>query len=371
MRFTACFALLLALAACGDDSSPMMVDPDAGPPATDAGPMGLPLLGAGAHTADAVGGQIVATADDALEAPRDLAFHPENADQLWIVNGNTSMTILTDVGSPEQEWWRRNGSGSQHFFSNAAALAFGAPGFLASAQEQDEVTQPDTPPDFMGPTLWTSDFDEFDAGHASHYDMLHNSPSSVGIAWERDNVYWVFDGAHGSLTRYDFQMDHGPGGEDHSDGIVQRYVEGQVARVEGVTAGMEVLDGTLFVADTGNGRVARLLMASGTEGAAITPNYDGTRQFAMEGATLEDVVPAGTVDGLTQPAGLEIEAGVLYVVDHASSRVFGFSLEGELLDWVDLSSVAPAGSLMGLTFHGGALYLADAGGSRVLRVAAR
>src|SRR5690606_3474583 len=99
--------------------------------------------------------------------------------------------------------------------------------------------------DFMGPTLWSADLDiyaqtnpaavdflGFDLG--SHLDMLHESPLCMGIAWVSDNVYFTFDGLTGSISRYDFVEDHGAGFDDHSDGIVERFVDAGVSRVEGV-----------------------------------------------------------------------------------------------------------------------------------------
>ena len=78
----------------------------------------------------------------------------------------------------------------------------------------------------------------------------------MGIAWEKDNVYWVFDGYHSSITRYDFNEDHGPGGTVHDDGTVSRYVEGKVKRVANVVSHMEMdrESNLLYVADTGNNR---------------------------------------------------------------------------------------------------------------------
>ena len=35
----------------------------------------------------------------------------------------------------------------------------------------------------MGPTLWDGNLNIYDGGHASHLDMLHNSPNGAGIAW--------------------------------------------------------------------------------------------------------------------------------------------------------------------------------------------
>jgi sugar lactone lactonase YvrE len=200
--------------------------------------------------------------------------------------------------------------------------------------------------------------------------MLHNSPSSVGIAWERDNTYWIFDGAHASLTRYQFNADHGPGGADHSDGVVQRYVEGQVARAPGISSHMEVDGDTLYVADSGNGRVVTLDVTSGTPGAVIGPNYDGTLQQAMEGAEVAVLIEAGAVEGLELPSGLAVHEGILYVTDNRTSRLFAFELDGVLVDWLDLSGEVASGGLMGIDFApDGSLYLVDAVASRVLRLA--
>jgi hypothetical protein len=94
------------------------MDPDGGPPPVDAGPPGLAVLGHGAHTLDAVELVEIASADDALDGPRDLAFDPERPGTLWIVNGaEHSITILTGVGTPEQDWMRRGAEGSEHFLS--------------------------------------------------------------------------------------------------------------------------------------------------------------------------------------------------------------------------------------------------------------
>ena len=59
----------------------------------------------------------------------------------------------------------------------------------------------------MGPTLWTNDGSIYNGGHATHYDMLHDSPNGAGIAWESGTAYWIFDGWHQSLTRYNFRND--------------------------------------------------------------------------------------------------------------------------------------------------------------------
>jgi len=360
--------LVLVFAAIAAACSGPAADPDAGP--SDAGPSGLPSLGNFGHSLDDVQLAVVASSDQQLATPRDIAIDASDPTTLWVVNRSTSIVAIRNVGTADQAHEVFAGAGSSHFLTRPSALAFGTPGVFATAPEEDEVTQPSTPADFMGPTLWTTDPAFFDAGHAGHLDMLHNSPNSAGIAWERDNVYWVFDGAHNALTRYDFGEDHGPGGADHSDGVVSRYVEGQVAYLPRVPSHMEMADGLLYVADSGNGRVAVLDPSEASRGSAVGPNYDGTDQHAMDGGELTTLVDRADVEGMQTPSGLAIDGSVLYVGDNETSHLFAFDrASGELLDWLDLSPEIDRGGLMGLLPDGeGGLYLVDAVSDRVLRL---
>ncbi len=330
----------------------------------------VPVLGRGKHTLDAVELRTIGTASDGLATPRDLGFNPDEAGQLWVVNREgPSVTIFFGVGAPEQSTSTRSSSGGEHFLAKPAALAFGAPGTLSTAQGEDGITQPQTPDTFMGPTLWTSDSGIFDAGHDTHLDMLHNSPDSMGIAWDHDNVYWVFDGFHESITRYDFGSDHGLGGEDHSDGEVARYAEGEVGYVPDVPSHLELdaASSQLYIADSGNRRVAVLDTKSGTRGGAITPNYDGDDQYAMIGAKIGTLVDGPSV-GLERPSGIALHAGLVFVTDNQNGKIFAFDLKGQLADWIQ-TDAAPSG-LMGVAFDSeGRLYYVDAVGNRVVRLA--
>ena len=359
-----CVVLVLALALSACDG-PAPVVPE------DGGPVGLAVLGNGTHDPAAVDITVIADGASGLNGPRDVAF-AHDATQLWVLSANRSVTIITNPGG-EQGLQTERGFGGEHFMPNPSALAFGENGFMATAHETDEITQASTPADFMGPTLWTTDPMEFEAGHASHYDMLHNSPNAVGIAWESAHVYWIFDGYHTSLTRYDFGAHHGAGGEDHSDGIIARYVEGQVGYIEDVAAHMELdrASGLLYAADPANGRIAVLDTRSGERGATIGPNYDGAEMYAVENATLTTLVDT-RAHGLERPSGLVLRDGVVYVGDDATSRIAAFDTTGALLDWIDLSSQIPAGSLTGLEMDAeGRLYACDFDGSRLLRIAPR
>lgn len=332
----------------------------------------IPALGNGSHSIDDVVVEEWLTTEDGLVAPKDLAISPERPDQLWVVNqGDDSVVIALGLGTEDEVVVKRAGEGNTHFLASPAGIAFGQPGFLATCQETDEKTQISTPADFMGPTLWLSDAVEFDAGTRSHMDMLHNSPNGAGIAWQEDNTYWVFDGYHESLTRYAFNEPHEPGGTDHSDGDVARFVEGQVSYEPGVPSNLfyEPETGQLFVADTGNGRVAVLDTTTGQEGDRIGPNYDGTKQYRVDGASLTTFVDSKTAAELQRPSGLVMGDGVLYVADNETSFIFAFNPGGELLDWLDLSSLVPAGALLSLEVEAsGNLLLIDQEQERVLRL---
>jgi DNA-binding beta-propeller fold protein YncE len=203
--------------------------------------------------------------------------------------------------------------------------------------------------------------------------MLHNSPNAVGIAWDSGNAFWVFDGLHQSITFYDFGADHGPGGEDHSDGVIHRWVEGQVRYVEGVGSHMafDPAAGRLYIADTGNDRVAVLDVRTGTAADPIEPNYDGADMKTMESAPLVTLVD-GASSGMEQPSGLALAGGVIYVTDRALSVVSAFDLDGVRLDWLDLSSQVAPGSLGAVEIDAeGRVYVADLTAHRVLRIAPR
>ncbi|MCA9603373.1 MAG: hypothetical protein R3A78_08125 [Polyangiales bacterium] len=335
---------------------------------------GLAVLGNGTHAPDAVVLTRVGSSADGLNNPRDVAVNPAAPEQVWVINHNDhSATIFLDAATPQQTSMKRNGPGSSHFMSKPAAIAFGAPGILATAQEEDAPTQPTTPADFMGPTMFSADLAIFDGGHASHLDMLHNSPNSVGIEWDHNNVYWVFDGLHASVTRYDFQKDHGLAGEDHSDGIVARYVEGQVGYVPGVGSHLALDHGTgrLYVADSGNNRIAVLDTNSGTRGANIAPNYDGSDQYSMEGASFTTLVDGAAV-GLVRPSGIVLVGDTLFVTDHGATRIVAFDRSGAILDWLGVESVVQAGGLMGIdAAPDGSLYVVDATGNALIRVSAK
>jgi hypothetical protein len=363
LDFTLVLGLAIGLAGCpvggnGDDD-----DDD-----------GVSILGNGTHDIANMVFEVMADDGDGLNTPRDLAFHPQRTDELWIVNrADNSSVILLDAGTDDQEANRRgNTAGSAHFLAQPSALAFADDGTWASIHETDDLTQGPggTPEDFMGPTLWTDDLDIYDGGHGGHLDMLHNSPNGMGIAWEEDRTFWVFDGFHDSLTRYFFNDDHGPGGADHSDGEIERHVEGEVRWREDIPSHMEYdhNEDYLYIADTGNNRIAVHDARSGDEGGSYGPNYDGIgRQVAYEGGDCWTLVDGESIEDMGRPSGLALHNDMIFTNDNRSGRIFAFDLDGNLLDWLDTG--LEEGALMGMEFDAdGNLWLVDAVNDEVLRI---
>ncbi|MCC6624333.1 MAG: hypothetical protein IT385_23985 [Deltaproteobacteria bacterium] len=320
----------------------------------------------------------------------DLEFHPKR-DELWVLNrrfevsgicaqsnfnsarcrslGSTT-TILFEAGTPNQDAITLEDGNSWHFMRRAPALAMGAADTWATCGEAATGNFEDDPVNYIGPTLWSSDLDIYaqdSGGNGSHLDMLHETPFCVGIAHERDNVYWLFNGEVGAIDRVDFHEDHGPGNDDHSDGEVHRYVEGALLRKPNVPSHMvfDPSDAHLYIVDSGNARVVKLDTTSGSPGGRLSPIYEELADSGdIAGATLTEVVLPGP---LVEPSGLALHDGVLYVSDHATSRLFAFSKDGHELR--RLETGLPEGSLAGITVgRDGKLWLVDMNEGAVYRV---
>ncbi len=314
-----------------------------------------------------------------LARPRDLAFNPRRPDELWIVNdADNSTVIVHDASTDARRSDRRRDAAADHFLHKPSSIAFGADGTTFGAVgtfgtcgESRNENGIEGAQDFMGPVLWSSDLEIFakkdPIGLGSHLDMLHNSPLCMGIAHEKANVYWVVTGTRKAITRYDFGADHHIGMDDHSDGASEEWVFGQLGYVPGVPSHLEyrAADSTLYIADTGNARVAKLDTKSGARGRKLpTKEPQDGGHYKIDGATLVDVVPPGT---LQAPSGLEIRNDTLYVSDNATGKIHAFDLEGREVNAFDTG--LGAGALSGMAFGpDGKLYLVDMAGSRLFRV---
>jgi DNA-binding beta-propeller fold protein YncE len=308
---------------------------------------------------------------DKPRQPTDLAFNPSQLDQLWVVNRYDDSAIVIDrPGQTDMASVRYHDPDASHFMDKPPALDFGA---VSEQWGQTWATCGDSDNGgnyFMGPALFSARLDIFAKptpdGLGSHLDMLHDSPFCRGIAHVEANVYWVFNSYGRALDKYDFHQDHGPGNDDHSDGEVFRYVAGSVLGVDGSPSHVfyHPDDGMLYVADTGNKRIAKLDPSTGTPGATFAGLEPVATRRIVDGAVLTDVVPPGVVE---MPSGLEISGGVLYVTDRATSRFLAFQLDGTLVRTLD--TAMPPDSLAGFTFGpDGRIYFVNTIDGRVYRI---
>lgn len=338
---------------------------------------GLPVLGNGTHDVRAALEPLGSRGADNLDRPSDLEFNPSRPEELWVVNKNDdSVTVFFDAGEAGQRSEHFVDPYALHFMEQVTSISFGRGLTFGTCQDgRNSYNGLDAPDNFTGPTLWSSDFDIFAQSNpdavdlltdmygfytdlGSHLDMLHESPQCMGIAWEKANVYWVFDGYHDSINRYDFQEDHGPGYDDHSDGIIARWVSGEVKRVSGVVSHLAFDQDTslLYVADTGNNRIAVLDTKSGRRGQALPTWEPGTVHHEWDDAELSTLVDGVTV-GLVAPSGLTLHEGRLFVTDNGTGQIHAFELDGTPIDWADTG--LGEGALAGLRARGDELFFVD------------
>ncbi|HEV8324695.1 MAG TPA: hypothetical protein VG389_23965 [Myxococcota bacterium] len=385
-RFAALAVAALAFAACRPITN---TGSDAANPGTDAGPPPAPEIGTGDHTAASVGFTVVADATAGLDEPRDIGFNPVRPDEAWVVNYNDdSVTIIHDTTlATRTTEWRKDGY-ALHFMDQVSAIAFGAdatstapiptgvgglPGtFATTGESRNDYDGMAAPNDFYGATLWSSDLTVFamynPIGLGSHLDMLHCSPLGMGIAHESANIYWVFSGLSNSITKYNFNADNGVGNDNHSDGEAYRYVEGQVSYFPGVPSHMvfDPTDSMLYIADTGNSRIAKLDTLTGTLGSNLQPFEPMAAYRRVDGALMTDVVGAAT-GALQRPSGLEMYNGLLYVTDNANGRFFAFTLDGTLMNYLDTG--LGADHLAGFAFGpDDKIYFVDMVNDQVIRL---
>jgi hypothetical protein len=328
----------------------------------------------------------------------DLDFNPAHEGELWAVfrqpyggepcdtppEGATSagpdqagcallrskVAIFADatVNKPQVEL--KEDGNAWHFMRLVTALSFADDETFATVGEARTGNYFDVPIDFMGPTLWSSKPEIFAQDfmlNGSHLDMLHATPFGMGIAHQRDHVFWAFNGDVGSIDRYDFHKPHVPGGEDHSDGEYAQYVTGQVKRLDGVPSHMAFMSDnrTLVIADSGNQRIVELDTESGTSDVAMTtedPQIADPRMVL--GAELVELIPPGV---MVLPSGLAVWHDYVLSTDAETSLIHLFDSSGKELLTFDTG--LDSGTLAGITVGpDDKVYFVDWPKARVLRI---
>lgn len=289
-----------------------------------------------------------------VNTPWDLAFNPDKPYELWILNhgiDNTgaSTVIVQNAGKEGQTSEYRIDGNAWHFMALATSISFGDNGNFGSAQGiLDANRQGGT---FTGPTLWSADLNIYaiignpptPGINGSHLDMLHGSPFGMGIAHDEDNIYWVFDGYHGELVRYDFRTPHPVGGDDHDDGRVHRYSEVELSYFANIPSHM-VLDkttGWLYIAETAKNRIIRVNTKTGTKAEDLPLiNEILAQHWRMNGVEWEVFVETG----LNEPSGIDIKDGRVFVSNHANGEIHAYSMESK----EKLASVTTQAGIMGI-----------------------
>jgi DNA-binding beta-propeller fold protein YncE len=320
----------------------------------------------------------IATKFDQVRSPTDLDFHHDfSKKELWVVNKETENTggstiTISNLGESNQKIEYKKDQNSWHFMSLPTGIAFGTDGMFATSPGVYDANHDGGQP-FTGPSLWSSHPDIYaqpSGGNGSHMDMLHESPQCQGIAHEKDNVYWVFDGYNGDIVRYDFVDDHGPGNDYHADGIIYRYSEEPLKKdpFNKVVSHLDLdkATGWLYAVDNGNQRVIRLDINTGQAGGM--PSFGPFEPLAeykhMTGYTWEEVITTG----LTEPAGIAVLEDRLLVSDYATGEILVYDISG--MPATKLGSIeTEAEGIMGITIGpDGYIYYVDFDGKTVTQI---
>lgn len=299
----------------------------------------------------------IGNVSDQLNKPTDLDFHPVlTRKELWVINkriessGGSTVTYFNAGESNQTDLHRVDGN-AWHFMSLPTGIAFSENENFANSPGVYDANHNGGLP-FTGPALWSSDpniYAQPSGGNGSHLDMLHNSPRSQGIAHERDNVFWVFDGESDDIVRYDFAEDHGPGASYHGDAIVRRYRDDQVQMdADEIVPSHLVLHKEtdwLYVVDHGNQRVMRLDITTGTvAGNATIHNYEPVEEYVnMTGYTWETVVSTG----LIEPAGIDVVGDRMIVSDYSTGEIIIYDISAMPATELDRFTT-PAQGIMGV-----------------------
>ncbi len=338
-----CLAIIFTISSCKKDE---VIEPDANFIGVSEFEAAIPEFHLSSNLSLLPNFTIIADNSDRVNGPQDLDFHPSPSreGELWIINKGTenaptfggSTVTIYDAGETSQTSELRQDGNAWHFMSLPTAIAFGNGTYNGEFNFATSTGVYDANHDggdfFTGPSLWSSDMDVYarpSGGNGSHLDMLHGSPYSMGIAHEEGNAYWVFDGYHQEIVRYDFVEDHGPGADYHGDAIIQRYPEVRVTRDPEVPSHM-VLDkstGWLYICETSQSRILRLNINSGN----VAQNLPLLNEPLAEHSEIGNVEWEVFYDSdLEKPCGIDIVENRLFVSDFETGDIICYNVDTKM-----------------------------------------
>ena len=326
--------------------------------------------------------QMIADVTNSILKPKDLAFQTTagRVPALWVINYGTefsggSTVMITDPGTSEQKTTLKKDGNSRHFMALPTALAFSENGdWATSSGILDANGQGGA---YTGPTLWPGDLSIYsNVGNpptikvnGSHLDMVHQSPTAMGICNLKGNEYFVFDGYHGDLVYYDFVSGHQPGGDDHSDARVIHYHVSLKRDPSGFLPGHMEIDADkkyLYAVDTDRKRVVKVDITSGeTTGAITVPLMHGER-LAFFGEQKDVDWSVFAESNLVRPCGLAIKDDRIFISDNGTNEIICFDAnDGSELGRIEVEAIELMGIEIGPDGH---LYYVDYSLSKVFRV---
>ena len=246
----------------------------------------------------------------------------------------------------------RKDSFSGHFMHTASAIAMSENGTFANTLDCQDANN-NANGYFTGCSLWDSDTTIYARVNqngpllGSHIDMIHQSPYSEGIASAGGNVYWLFDGFHNAICKYDFGTPHQHGGDNHSDGRVYRHSDVVVERVPGLSSHMEIdpVSGWLYIADTGNERILRMDPNSGEFEQNLTPYGEALQAYWSMSETDWNIV-ADT--DLIYPTGLDIYGNRLLISDFDNGDIIIYDISQDSVVELGRIETGLSNEIMGL-----------------------
>ncbi|MFZ5552847.1 MAG: T9SS type A sorting domain-containing protein [Bacteroidota bacterium] len=318
---------------------------------------------------------VIAGSTDGIVVPRDLDFHPVlTRYELWVVRKETEMSggrtvKISNAGLTGQTELVQQDGNALHFMSLPTAIAFSNNENFATSPGVFDANHDGGNP-FTGPSLWSSDpliYAQPSGGNGSHLDMLHESPYSMGIASETDNIFWVNDGTSNSVTYYDFNVDHGPGNSYHGDAIVRKYTGlGLTEDPAHHVVSHLVRDKNtnwLYIVDSENARIVRMDVTTGTQTGTFTPYETTAESSVYTGYTSEVYVNTG----LTEPSGIDVIGNRMIVSDHTTGDIVIYDITGAATELERIVTGTPG--IMGVKIGpDGKIWYVNATTNQVVRI---